>query len=249
MYSVIRRNDKKYVKLIDGHRKRKKPVALLFFKFDEYLDKKGEEIIDEVRQKICFRLMDLMNHYVRRTSVINYSSTFIPYYDIIYENLFKKNKLSKKPSDMPSDKPNDKPIDKRRQLKKFNVLFGLKIPIDDEINEDDQPDNISMVNYNPNSFFLKPKEIKIVERKKINVEIDGASKIIDKNKFAQIMRYIPAIFQLSKWELVYSPVVHGTSIKLFYRKMFDKGPTLSSSRTSMDISSGPTARTAGRSST
>ncbi len=90
VYSVIRRNDKKYVDMIGNFKKKKNPIALLFFKFDEYHGNYNVEIIDRIRQRVCYRLMDLLNYYVKTSEIINYSSTFIPFYDIRYENLFKK---------------------------------------------------------------------------------------------------------------------------------------------------------------
>ena len=40
------------------------------------------------------------------------------------------------------------------------------------------------------------------------------------------MKYVPELYKLSCWELTYSPLKHGTSLKTLYRNVNDRGPNI-----------------------
>jgi len=139
----------------------------------------------------------------------------VPYYDILYENLFQRTA---------SDED---------KIKLLNGLFQLKIQVTDLVKEN-EPKNTSKLGaegyISPYSCFLFKQEVDQIKNAKKPVEVKvllaQPSAIIDKNKFAQIMRCVPGYFRLQEWELVYSPIVHGTNLKVLYRNMANRGPNI-----------------------
>jgi len=52
------------------------------------------------------------------------------------------------------------------------------------------------------------------------------SEVLKEGMLAQVVSHLPSVLQLRNWELVYSPVLHGSSINVFYKRTKGTGPTV-----------------------
>ena len=119
---AVRNNcNEMFKKIIEKFKKNGHTIASLFLRLDECYSKSGAELNDFIKNRISNRIVELLNNRIKnlktRLARINpistslstdlYKNTTIPFYDILYKNIFLNLKS------------------KRAKLQMLNGLFGF----------------------------------------------------------------------------------------------------------------------------
>ncbi|CAG9331310.1 unnamed protein product [Blepharisma stoltei] len=172
------------------------PKANVYFRIADLVNSTRLTYLEQ--KSTAEQLLALIEEKIKSLAVSDElaSSTYVPYFDV---NKSFKRIVEEHISSSPQE-VNINPADDYEELK------AEIVEINEEISKSAQQQNLD-----------EPEFIPTLSRQSL---------ILSQRMINQITIYLPTILQMRNWELLYSPIVHGSSLSVFYRQVEATGPSV-----------------------